>query len=118
MTNQKSKASFVVYIDESGDEGFVFNGDGSGSSRWLVLSAAVIRKANDLRMVSCLKEVREVLGKPPKSYGETEPAYLPRLKKTLYRHKGELMGYGIKVWPGDFETIKEKAPEIENLRGL
>ncbi len=270
MTNQKSKASFVVYIDESGDEGFVFKGDGSGSSRWLVLSAAVIRKSNDLRMVSCLKEVREVLGKPPKTplhfvdlkheqwapyirrvgelpirtvnvaiykplirepekfqntkyllyryatrmllervswlcrdtrredegdgfaeiifsnrsnmsyeeirdylrllqrqhdanpqqvqidptvidpdrirsvehsklaglqvadavasgihfgvkvnrYGETEPAYLPHLRKTLYRHKGEPMGYGIKVWPEDFKTIKEKAPEVENLRGL
>lgn len=266
----KSTASFVVYIDESGDEGFVFNGDGSGSSRWLVLSAAVIRKANDLQMVSCLKEVREVLGKPPKTplhfvdlkheqrvpyirrvgglpirtvsvmvykplireaekfqnnkyylyhyatrmllervswlcrdqrregegdgfaeiifsnrsnmsyeeirdylrllrrqheadpekiqidptvidperigsvehsklaglqladavasgihfgvkvnrYGETEPAYLPHLRKTFYRHKGELMGYGIKVWPEDFEAIKEKAPEVENLRGL
>jgi hypothetical protein len=25
--------SFMVYIDESGDEGFVFNPDGSGSSR-------------------------------------------------------------------------------------
>ena len=35
-------SSFVVYVDESGDEGFVFNGDGSGSSRWFVLSAAVI----------------------------------------------------------------------------
>jgi hypothetical protein len=57
----------VVYIDESGDEGFIFKEDGSGSSRWLVLSAAVIRKANDLQMVSCLKEVREVLGKPPKT---------------------------------------------------
>lgn len=51
-------------------------------------------------------------------YGETETTYLPHLKRTLYRHKGELMGYGIKLWPGDFETIKEKAPEIENLRGL
>ena len=59
--------SFVVYIDESGDEGFVFNADGSGSSRWFVLSAAVIRKTNDLQMVSCLKDVREVLGKPPKT---------------------------------------------------
>ena len=49
--------SFVVYIDESGDEGFVFNGDGSGSSRWFVLSATVIRKVNDLQIVSCLKEV-------------------------------------------------------------
>lgn len=59
--------SFVVYVDESGDEGFVFRPDGSGSSRWFVLSAAVIRRTNDLQMVSCLKTVREVLGKPPKT---------------------------------------------------
>jgi Protein of unknown function (DUF3800) len=61
------KASFIAYVDESGDEGFVFNADGSGSSRWFVLSAAVIRQSNDLQMVSCLKEVREVLKKPPKT---------------------------------------------------
>ena len=61
------KPSFVVYIDESGDEGFVFRDDGSGSSRWFVLSAAVIRRQNDLQMVSCLKEVRDVLGKAPKT---------------------------------------------------
>lgn len=59
--------SFVVYIDESGDEGFIFNDNGSGSSRWFVLSAAVIRKVNDLQMVSCLKQVREILGKAPKT---------------------------------------------------
>ncbi len=55
------KASFIAYVDESGGEGFVFNADGSGSSRWFVLSAAVIRQTNDLRMVSCLKEVRGLL---------------------------------------------------------
>ena len=33
------KSSFIAYVDESGDEGFVFNPDGSGSSRWFVLSA-------------------------------------------------------------------------------
>lgn len=59
-------SSSVAYVDESGDEGFVFNADGSGSSRWFVLSAAVIRKTNDLQMVSCLKEVRTVLKKEPK----------------------------------------------------
>ncbi|MBK8133566.1 MAG: DUF3800 domain-containing protein [Gammaproteobacteria bacterium] len=264
------KSSFVVYIDESGDEGFVFNADGSGSSRWFVLSAAVIRQANDLQMVSCLKAVREVLKKPPKTplhfvdlkheqrvpyirrvgelpirtvnvlvykplinepekfqntkyllyryatrmllervswlcrdqrgagggdgfaeiifsnrsnmsyedirdylrlllrqseanpqkvqidrrvidpdrirsvehsklaglqvadavasgfnfavkvnrYGETEPAYLGHLKKTLYRYQSQVLGYGIKVWPEDYETIKSKAPEATNLGGL
>jgi hypothetical protein len=262
--------SFVVYIDESGDEGFVFNEDGSGSSRWFVLSAAVIRKANDLQMVSCLKDVREVLGKAPKTplhfvdlkheqrvpyirrvgdlpirtvsvlihkpliaepekfqntkyllyryatrmllervswlcrdqrqanqgdgvadiifsnrsnmsyeeirdylrllirqhaddpqkvqidptvidperirsvehsrlaglqvadavasglhfavkvnrYGETETGYLAHLKKTLYRHQKSVMGYGLKVWPEDFATLKAKAPETANLEGL
>ncbi|MEY4201986.1 MAG: Ralstonia phage RsoM1USA, partial [Verrucomicrobiota bacterium] len=61
------KASFIAYVDESGDEGFVFNADGSGSSRWFVLSAAVIRQSNDLQMVRCLEEVRGVLQKPPKT---------------------------------------------------
>ncbi|MFN0038108.1 MAG: DUF3800 domain-containing protein [Burkholderiales bacterium] len=260
----------MVYIDESGDEGFVFNGDGSGSSRWFVLSAAVIRKVNDLQMVSCLKDVRAVLGKQPKTplhfvdlkheqripyirrvgdlpirtvnilvykplivepekfqntkyllyryatrmllervswlcrdhrqteegdgfaeiifsnrsnmsydnirdylrvlrkqaadnpqkvqidptvidpgrissvehsklaglqvadavasglhfavkvnrYGETENAYLPHLKETLYRHQKTALGYGIKVWPEDFTTLKAKAPETVSLEGL
>ena len=61
------KSSFIAYVDESGDEGFVFNADGTGSSRWFVLSAAVIRQTNDLQMVSCLKEVRAVLKKEPKT---------------------------------------------------
>ena len=264
------KPSFIAYIDESGDEGFVFNEDGSGSSRWFVLAAAVIREANDLQMVSGLKEVREVLQKPPKAplhfvdlkheqrvpyirrvgalpirtlsvliykpliaepekfqntkyllyryatrmlleriswlcrdqrkqddgdgfaqvifsnrsnmsygdireylhllrkqseanpqqvqidpgvidpnrisavdhsklaglqvadavasgfhfavkvnrYGETETGYLAHLKKSIYRHHKQAMGYGIKVWPGDIETLKEKAPEASNLEGL
>jgi hypothetical protein len=262
--------SFVAYIDESGDEGFVFKPDGSGSSRWFVLSAAVIRQSNDLQMVSCLKEARAVLGRPPKMplhfvdlkheqrtpyirrvgelpirtvsvlvykplisepekfqntkyllyryatrmllervswlcrdhrkdgegdgfcevifsnrsnmsyqdirdyltllktqaavdpqkvqvdqtvidpqriravehsklaglqvadavasglhfavkvnrYGETENSYLPHLRKSLYRHKGEVSGYGVKVWPEDLQTIKQTAPEAENLEGL
>lgn len=53
-------SSFIAYVDESGDEGFVFNSDGSGSSRWFVLSAVVIRKSNDLQMVSCLKGTLQI----------------------------------------------------------
>ena len=60
-------SSFVVYVDESGDEGFVFKPDGSGSSRWFVISAVVVRKKKDHHMVSCLKEVREILKKPAKT---------------------------------------------------
>lgn len=265
-----SKPSFIAYIDESGDEGFKFNEDGSGSSRWFVLSAAVVRQTNDLQMVSCLKETREVLGKQPKTplhfvdlrheqripyvrrvgaipmrtvtvaifkpliqepekfqnnkyllyryatrlllervswlcrehrrdgegdgfveiifsnrsnmsyeeireylrllcrqhdddpqrvqidpsvidpdrirtiehskmaglqvadavasglhfgvkvnrYGETETGYLPHLKGSLFRHKGEHLGYGIKLWPEDLATIKTEAPEAAHFEGL
>lgn len=53
--------SFVVYIDESGDEGFAF---GSGSSEWFVLSAVVTLKAEDLQTVKLVDRVRQRLGRP------------------------------------------------------
>lgn len=58
--------SYRVYIDESGDEGFVFHSDGSGSSRWFVLSAVVVRKKNDLALVRLLENVRVILRKTHK----------------------------------------------------
>lgn len=67
--------SFAVYIDESGDEGFAFRSDGSGSSRWLVLSAVVFRKSNDSEAVRLLQDVREKLGKAPK-----QPLHFRNLK--------------------------------------
>jgi len=68
MTGMKlnKTASFRAYIDESGDEGFRFYEDGSGSSHWFVISALVIRLKNDLKVVECLKEVRKLLQKPEK----------------------------------------------------
>ncbi len=51
-------------------------------------------------------------------YGETEMSYVAHLKKTLYRHEKAVLGYGIKVWPEDFATLKEKAPETVSLEGL
>lgn len=59
-------ASFTVYIDESGDEGFVFQPGEQGSSRWLVLSAVVFRKRNDLQAVRLMADLRTRLGKLPK----------------------------------------------------
>jgi hypothetical protein len=62
--------SFRVYIDESGDEGFVFNADGTGSSRWMTLSAVITRTATDLETVKLVDEVRNRLGRAPKTPGE------------------------------------------------
>jgi hypothetical protein len=54
-------ASFVVYIDESGDEGFVFHPDRSGSSRWFVMGAVVTRKAFDVETVKLVDTLRAML---------------------------------------------------------
>jgi len=56
--------TFVVYVDESGDEGFAF---GKGSPDWFVLSAAITRKAKDLRVVKLVDRVRSQLGRPDKT---------------------------------------------------
>ena len=61
------KASFRVYIDESGDEGFVFHADGSGSSKWLILSALVTRQETDLETVKLIDQVRSQLGRLPRT---------------------------------------------------
>lgn len=62
-TESQMSATFVVYTDESGDEGFSF---GRGSSEWFVLSAIITRKAGDLEVVKLIDRVRTQLGKPPK----------------------------------------------------
>lgn len=58
--------SFRVYVDESGDEGFVFRDKGQGSSRWLVVSAVVTRRGQDMEVVELMDRVRALLGRPPR----------------------------------------------------
>ncbi len=58
--------SFIAYIDESGDDGFgryrQVLGAG-GASRWLCISAVVIRATNKLETVSCRDEIKSKTGK-------------------------------------------------------
>lgn len=61
-----SDYSFTVFIDESGDGGFVFKPDGTGSSRWLILSAVVVRKKNGGKIVELMRQIRGALGAQPK----------------------------------------------------
>lgn len=73
------------------------------------MQVAQIRISFDERFLVAVKVNR---------YGETETGYLPHLKKTLYRHQKTVLGYGIKLWPEDFTTLKTKAPETVSLEGL
>ncbi|MFP5357316.1 MAG: DUF3800 domain-containing protein [Gammaproteobacteria bacterium] len=59
-------SSFCAYVDESGDEGFVFKDNCAGSSRWLVLSAVVTRHEHDAVVVQLMDQVRQLLGRPPR----------------------------------------------------
>lgn len=54
-------AQFLVYVDESGDEGFLFR---AGSSEWFVLSAAIIRAAIEPATVAVVDQVRGLFKKP------------------------------------------------------
>ena len=53
-------ASFRVYIDESGDDGFSWE---KGGSSWFTLSAVVTRKTNDLEVVKLVDKVNIALGR-------------------------------------------------------
>jgi len=64
--NMKKKPDYRVYIDEAGDEGFKFLPNESGSSRWFVLSATIVRVHNDHLLVQAAKETRRLLQKPEK----------------------------------------------------
>ena len=55
--------TFMVYVDESGDEGFSF---GRGSSEWFVLSAVIIKKVTELETVKLVDCIRTQLQKPEK----------------------------------------------------
>jgi hypothetical protein len=63
-------ASYVAYIDESGDEGFTFRRtvDEQASSDWFVLAAFVTRKQTPLAVVKALDTVRRELKLRPRSH--------------------------------------------------
>ena len=63
-------ASFRIYIDEAGCEGFKFRQDLAvqSSSDWFVLGAFITRKETDLETVKVIDAVREEFGIPSKKH--------------------------------------------------
>lgn len=64
--------SYVVYVDESGDEGFSFE---RGSSEWFVLSGVITHAATDLETVKLVDVAKSLLKKPVK-----KPLHFRKLK--------------------------------------
>lgn len=82
-------ATFRVYVDESGDEGFSL---GKGSSEWFVLSAVATRASEDLAAVRVVDAVRERLGRPARKplhfrdlRHEHKLVYLEEIARTPFR---------------------------------
>src|SRR5579863_10724023 len=57
---------FNVYIDESGDEGFVFDEFPKGSSKWFVISALIVHKDFDKNLRDAAASIRKTIGFAPK----------------------------------------------------
>lgn len=57
---------FVVYIDESGDEGFKFDTFPKGSTHWFVLSALIVTQTEDARIRELAADIRQACGFKPK----------------------------------------------------
>jgi hypothetical protein len=66
MLNGRVASSFVIYVDEAGDEGFQFKSSGKGSSEWFVLSAVVVRKNNVPQLWENMRATKLLLERLPK----------------------------------------------------
>jgi hypothetical protein len=83
---------------------------------WSVLNPEVIRAVehSQLAGLQVADAVASILfaALNPNPYGDAEDKYARHLLPTAYRHKGMLLGYGLKFWPGDFETLNKENPQL------
>lgn len=63
MSASKNDHSFVVFIDESGDEGFSFPTEErpNGSSQWFVISAAIFHESTEPLHTKRIDEIKRLL---------------------------------------------------------
>ena len=84
------KATFVAYIDESGDEGWKFE---KGSSRWFVLSAVVLRRTTEREVVKIVDAARGEIN-AGRSSGKQIPGKKPlHFRDLSHRERLILAGY-------------------------
>ena len=65
-TRDPAKPLYIAYIDEAGDEGFRRDAQGRlTGSQWFVLSAVLVRAADDLEVSRLVDRAKQQFGKPP-----------------------------------------------------
>jgi hypothetical protein len=88
--------TFVAYIDESGDTGLDLvkkSDDPKGATEWLVLSAFLVRVANDSKMVAWTQDVQEKITSKRADLHFNK--LLPEASQKLRRDPG----FGVKPMP-------------------
>ena len=101
-------ATFIAYVDESGDEGFRFD---AGSSRWFVLSAAVFRSAQELNEVKLIDEVRARINQGRKP-GQEIPAKRPLHFRDLRHEQRKFFAHRISCSALRTITILISKPDL------
>ena len=51
-------------------------------------------------------------------YGEVEEKYFKMLSSLVYRHKKTAVGYGLKFWPNDFESMRREFDTLKVFDAL
>jgi len=110
MSTGHANSSYVVYIDESGDEGFTF----PGSSEWFVLSALILRRKHELETVKVLDTVKTMFRKElrrPLHFRKLDHPQRVAYLTELARHSAKMRTASVFVHKPsltDVETFKEK----------
>jgi len=68
-------SSFVIYVDESGDDGFRFKPKAMGSSQWFALTAVITRKNCEPVLLESMRRVKAILERNQK-----DPMHFRELK--------------------------------------
>ncbi len=67
---------FNIYIDEAGDEGYVFHQQQPlGSSRWFIVAGIIVRQEDDLAVSHCIDDARQRLGWGAKFAARPKPLH-------------------------------------------
>ena len=53
-----------------------------------------------------------------RSFFDFTALWIPAFAGKLYGYNGDVLGYGMKFWPYDYEALKSKIPQIGDLEDL
>ena len=111
---------YNCYIDEAGDDGFRL---GSGSSRWFLVGAVLVRQADDLAASKCIDRIKKRLNIVPQSPVHWRKLQHPKRRVVLDELSGEpftfcLVAFDKSALKGNSALVQQGATYFYALRLL